>query len=107
MNSTNKKQLFAVIVLAALNFLVSHFTMGNGRTLEGQVVEAHSAEMRQAAITTLFFGIQLISFVLGALLAAVPYKSKAYTEKWITVSLAIAVVIQAIILVMGIAKLLM
>ena len=106
MNSTTKKQLITVAILAVLNFLISNLVTGNGRTLEGHVVMARSPEMRSATITTLFFGIQLLSFVLGALFAAIPYKSKSYLEKWVAVSLGIAICVQAVVFLMGIAKML-
>ena len=61
--------------------------------------------MRKAAITTLFFGIQLMSFFVGALLAVIPYKGKSYLEKWVTVSLGIAICVHAVAFVLSISKL--
>ena len=107
MNSTNKKQIIAVIILAVLNLLISNSTTSNGHTLEGHVVMARSPEMRSATITTLFFGIQLMSFFIGALLAVIPFRGKSYLEKWVTVSLGIAICVHAFAFVMSISKLFM
>ena len=105
MNSTNKKQIIAVIILAVLNLLISNSTTGNGHTLEGHVIMARSPEMRSATITTLFFGIQLLSFLVGLLPALIPYKGKSYSEKWVTVSLGIAISVQAIAFLLSVSKL--
>ncbi|RSK42295.1 hypothetical protein [Hymenobacter perfusus] len=105
MSSTIKKQLFAIVILAILNFLVSTFTAGDGRDLAGHVVEGQSEAMRGATIRTLFFGIQLISFLLGLLLALAPYKGKPYKMKVVPFSLTIAICLQSALLIMGGIKL--
>lgn len=107
MNDTHKKQFIAVVILAVLNLLVANAAGGDGQTLEGHTITARSSEMRSATLRTLFFGIQLISFVIGSLLAAIPYKGRAYVEKWVTVSLGIAVGLQASFFLLGISKLFM
>ncbi|RSK43205.1 hypothetical protein [Hymenobacter rigui] len=105
MGNTTKKQLFAIVILAILNFLVSTFTVGDGRDLAGHVVEGQSEAMRGATIRTLFLGIQLISFLLGSLLALVPYKGKPYKVKVVPFSLTIAICLQLALLLMGVVKL--
>ncbi|UOR05126.1 hypothetical protein MUN82_19585 [Hymenobacter aerilatus] len=106
MSNTNKKQLIVLAILAVSNLLISNLTVGDGRTLEGHTLTAGSPEMRKSIISTLFFGIQLISFIVGALVAAIPYKGISYSVKWITVSLGIAIVVQATFFLIGIIKLL-
>ena len=105
MSATNKKQVIAIAILAVLNLLISNLAVGDGRTLEGHAILAGSPEMRKATISTLFFGIQLISFIIGALVAVILYKKLKYSVKWVTVSLGIAAIIQAGFFIMGITKL--
>ncbi|QNH61269.1 hypothetical protein [Hymenobacter sediminicola] len=104
MSSTNKKQLIALAILAVLNLLMSNFAVGDGRTLEGRVVAGNSTEMQGATIRALLFGIQFISFTIGAIIALVPYKGIGFKEKWLNISLSMAVLIQSAFLIMSAVK---
>ena len=101
-----KKQLVTLAILAGLNILFGNLVVGNGRSLSGEAVLAHSPEMRRATIVTFLFSVQIFSFLLGALMAAIPYKKKPYKEKLLAFSLGIAVGIQVVVLLASIAKLL-
>ena len=105
MREINKKQLVALAVLAGLNILFSNVVAGDGRHLNGEVVFAHSPEMRQAALVSCLFGFQLFAFLLGAFAAIVPYRKKAFGEKWVTFSLWIAIVIHSCFLIVAVVKL--
>jgi hypothetical protein len=105
MRETTKKQLLALAVLAGLNILLSNVVSGDGHRLNGEVVFAHSPAMRRAAIVTSLFGIQFFAFLLGTVAALVPWRKKAYAEKWVTFSLWIALAIQLFFVIAAIVKL--
>ncbi len=106
MREVNKKQLIALAILAGLNILFSNLVDTGGRELSGKGIAAHSPEMRRALFSTFLFGIQLISFLMGAVVAAIPFRKKAYDEKVITFSLGIAIGLQSLFLLGAVGKLL-
>lgn len=79
--------------------------MGDGRQLSGEVVRAHSPEMRQGAITFFLIGLQLVSGMLALLVALVPYQKKRYQEKVETFTLLIALGLQAFFFIVSLVKL--
>jgi hypothetical protein len=98
MQENTKKRLTILAVLAGLNILLGNLVVGDGQQLSGEVVLAHSPEMRRATLTTFLFSLQLVALLLGALAAAVPYRKKS--------SLLIAIGLQGLFLLTGIYKLL-
>jgi heme A synthase len=106
MQENTKKRLTILAVLAGLNILLGNLVVGDGQQLSGEVVLAHSPEMRRATLTTFLFSLQLVALLLGALAAAVPYRKKSYDEKVLTFSLLIAIGLQGLFLLAGIYKLL-
>ena len=107
MKPINQKQLVALVILAGANILVGLWTDTGGRTLEGRGVAVHSPQMRQAIISSCLVGLQFIGFLLGAPLAAIPYKHQPYPEKLVTFSLTIALGLQILFLLAGLRKLLL
>jgi hypothetical protein len=105
MQESTKKRLTILAVLAGLNILLGNLVVGDGQQLSGEVVLAHSPEMRRATLTTFLFSLQLVALLLGAL-AAVPHRKKSYDEKVLTFSLLIAIGLQGLFLLAGIYKLL-
>jgi hypothetical protein len=106
MQAIHKKQLVVLAVLAFLNLLFGNLVDTGGERLSGEAVLAHSPEMRRALFSTVIFGLQFFGFLLGALVALVPYRQKPYGEKLLTFGLGLSVGFQALALLAALFKLL-
>jgi hypothetical protein len=106
MQELHKKYLITLAILIGLNVLFGNLVDTGGQDLTGRGIAAHSSEMRRAMFTTLFFGLQLISFFLAALVAAVPYRKKVYGDKVLLFTQLIAIGLQSLFLLGALGKLL-
>lgn len=106
MQALHKKQLVSLAVLAGLNILFGNLVDTGGERLSGEAVLAHSPETRRALFSTVLFGLQFFGFLLGTLVALIPYRQKPYSEKLLTFGLGISVSLQALALTAAIFKLL-
>lgn len=106
MQELNKKYLVILAILIGLNILFGNLADTGGQDLTGRAIGAHSPEMRRAMFMTLLFNIQLISFIIAALVAAVPYKKKVYGDKVLLFAQIIAIGLQGIALLGALGKLL-
>jgi hypothetical protein len=105
MRELHTRYLLILASLIGLNILFGNMADTGARDLAGRQVDAHSPEMRRAIYTTLLFGIQLISFFLAALVAAIPYKKKHYGDKVLLFTQVIAIGVQGFFLLATLGKL--
>ena len=106
MQAKTKKRLTILAVLAGLNILLGNLVVGDGQHLNGEVILAHSPEMRRATLTTFLFGLQVVALLLAVLAAVVPYQKRSYDDKFLTFGLLIAIGLQGLFLLAGLYKLL-
>jgi hypothetical protein len=104
MSRLTKQQLLLIAIFTALNLLLSGSILGNGHDLAGHAVASRSPEMRRAALLTYLVSMPLLSFVVGAAIAAVPFRDKPYSEKLLLYGLWILAGMNFFFLIAGTLK---
>ena len=90
-----------VAILAVANYMISGFK-GDDPTvthLDGRVAAHH--EVQRAVLMTLFVTIQLVGFMLGALVSLIPFRQWSYGQKYLGASLLCMIVLHGLALVAG------
>jgi len=90
------QHLWIIVVLSVLNFaLISLFNSGSVN-LTGEYIDQKG--VNTAALKTLIFTVPITGFILGALVALIPFKGMTYKKKYLRASLLTIIVIDSVLL---------
>lgn len=101
-NEQRNRHLGIIALLSALTFaLISVFNSG-AVNLAGEYVDRKSVNM--AALKSLIFTFPLLGFLLGALVALIPFKQQTYRAKYLRASLLTIIVLDSLALANAIIR---
>lgn len=99
-----RKYLIIAIVLGLVNLLVyNFFNRTGGFTLSGEYIEYSVIQALKSSIITLFISTPVVCFILGLIIAMLPYKGLVYSQKYLRAVLIVMIIAYSFLLFAGIA----
>ncbi len=90
------RHLWIIVLLSVLTFALVSILNRGALNLAGEYVDHKS--VNTAALKTLAFTIPLLGFILGTLVALIPYKGLAYKDRYLRASLLTIILIDSVML---------
>ena len=90
------KHIWIIAILSVVTFALISLLNRGAANLAGEYVDRQ--EVNIAALKTLIFTIPVVGFILGTLVALVPYKRITYKQKYLRMSLLTIIVIDSLML---------
>ncbi|MFC6997928.1 hypothetical protein [Rufibacter roseus] len=91
------RHIWIIIVLIVLNIGLVRIFGGDAKNLMGEHVDSNSGQMIRAILITMLISIPIIGFIIGGLVALIPYKGLKYKNKYLRASLLTIITINIII----------
>lgn len=90
------RHLMTIAVLIVVTYVFSAFINQGSVNMAGEYVDKQT--VNAAVLKTLLIAVPILSFILGALFAFIPYKKLSYKKKYLRASLLTIIVINSLML---------